>query len=143
MGQPAKVRPELRGACVDALAEASPQGQRAAKLRAGAEEALRQVRELQQLLLREQQQQQEEGQQPQQEQAPAPRGRLDPQQQRAAEERIRQLQRQSDELWRGADDLVAGEARRLLERAPVGGWRGAPAAGHMGGAHGGGAEQAH
>lgn len=60
MGQPAKVRPELRGACVDALAEASPQGQRAAKLRAGAEEALRQVRELQQLLLREQQQQQEE-----------------------------------------------------------------------------------
>jgi hypothetical protein len=43
LGQPAKVRPELRGAGVDARVERTRAGQRAAKLREGADTLLHQV----------------------------------------------------------------------------------------------------
>ena len=48
LGQPAKVRPELRGACVDARVERTRAGQRAAKLREGADTLLQQVRQARQ-----------------------------------------------------------------------------------------------
>ena len=92
LGQPAKVRPDLRHACLEALVEGTPNGQRAARLRLGADDCLQRIR-LAQLQQRSSEQQQADA--------------------------IRDLQRKADELWRQADKLVAGEAEALLRRAPV------------------------
>lgn len=48
VGNPAKVRPELRGACLDALMEGTAQGQQAARYRAEADRQVQRGRELQQ-----------------------------------------------------------------------------------------------
>ena len=142
VGQPAKVRPELRGACLEALVERSAPGQRAAKLRAGADTLMHQVRALQQRLAAAEgavqaaaaaaKGTQAAAQRPGQQAAHRPAGQQLQQQtaqQQAAQQQLRQyrdlgdqvraLQRQADSLWKSAEQAVADEALTTLRRAPV------------------------
>ncbi|PRW21033.1 regulator of nonsense transcripts 1 (RENT1) [Chlorella sorokiniana] len=113
VGNPAKVRPELRSACLDALAERTPQGRQAAQLREQADQLMSKVREGQQ---------RQSSWQEQVRAYKAAGNQLTPEQEQRLQQlgrKIRELQRQADGLWRGADNLVKEAAIEVLRGAAV------------------------
>ena len=113
VGSPAKVRPELRGACLDAQVERTAAGQRAARLRERADAVLARLREEQALQARRLQYAQD---------LQAKGGQLTPdqaQQLQAQQHAIRAMRREADAMWREADVLVKEAAVDVLRSAPV------------------------
>ncbi|KAI3430973.1 hypothetical protein D9Q98_009377 [Chlorella vulgaris] len=109
VGQPAKVRPELRHACLDALVEQSEEGKRAVDLRARGDTCMRRKLECQQQLRALQAQQQQGHQnlgQPAQE--PAHLAHL-----------VSRLSKEAANAYEQADRLVSGASVSTLKLAPV------------------------
>ncbi len=115
VGNPAKVRPELRSACLDAQVERTAQGIQAARLREQADQLTAQVREWRRVQagwLEQVRAHKAAGNQL----APAQEQRL-----QQADRQIRDTQRQADSLWRAADDQVKAAAIEVLRSAAVSG----------------------
>lgn len=113
VGNPAKVRPELRSACLDAQVERTAQGRQAAQLREEADQLMAKVREGQQT---------QASWQEQVRAYTAAGNQLTPAQEQRLQQigtQIRTLQRQADQLWRAADDNVKAAAIEVLRNAAV------------------------
>lgn len=113
VGNPAKVRPELRSACLDAQVERTAGGRQAAQLREQADQLMgkvRQGRQVQASWRAQVQAHQAAGKQLTAEQE---------QRLQQLDQQIRGLQRQADGLWRAAEDNVKAAAIDVLRSAAV------------------------